>query len=399
MRKVDYYVGNPLCFFLSVVNNLIKPFKRKSKKEPEKILFIQLSEMGSAVSVAPSIMQLKKDHPKAEVYYLMFNEMAEIIELMGLIKKKNLFKIRSNFFFLMILDTLKVVWQLKKKKVDVIIDIELFSRFSSILSYMIGARDIIGFNKFYMEGLYRGNFQTKKIVYNHAKHIALNFLACVYAIDEPRTQIPLLKKKLSLKGVYPPLISTDKTSKDDIIRKIKSINPNFNPKKKIIILNPNASMLLPLRKWPLEKYVALAKKILNETSAYVVITGTKNEQKNAEVIVKEVKDNMCIDMVGKTTVKDLIDLYNISDVLVSNDSGPPNFAALTNIKVIVLFGPENPACYTPLSKNIKVIYADLICSPCISAYNHRKSACNDNKCIKAITVDEVYNEVTNSIKN
>ena len=114
-------------------------------------------------------------------------------------------------------------------------------------------------------------------------------------------------------------------------------------------------------------------------------------------IANAVNNKRCIDLAGKTTVKELVDLYNISDVLVSNDSGPPNFAALTKIKVIVLYGPENPACYLPLSRNIKLIYADLICSPCISAYNHRKSPCNDNKCMQAIKVDEVYGEVIKSL--
>ena len=396
MRKIDRYLGVPICYFLSGLNLLTRPFKRKPKKI-EKILFIQISEMGSAVSVAPSIMELKKCYPKAEIYYLMFKEMAEIIEVIGLVKKQNIYTIRSKSFPLMLLDVLKVILQLRIKRFDVIIDIELFSRFSSILSYLIGAKDIIGFNRFHMEGLYRGNFQTKRINYNHTKHIALNFLACIKAIDEPRTEVPLLKKKLELKRLYPPLITSDKESKNNIIKKLKTINPEFNEKKKIVVLNPNASMLLPLRRWPLENYIALAKKLIKEKSAYIVLEGTKQEQKDTKTIANAINNKRCIDLAGKTTVKELIDLYNISDVLVSNDSGPPNFAALTKIKVIVLYGPENPACYLPLSRNIKLIYADLICSPCISAYNHRKSACNDNRCMKAIKVDEVYKEVVKTL--
>jgi len=392
MRKIDRYLGVPICYALSAINLLTRPFKRKPKSI-NKILFIQISEMGSAVSLTPSIIELKKRYPKAEIYYLMFKEMAEIIEVMGLIKKENIYTIRSSSFSLMILDVLKTIFKLRIKRFDVIVDIELFSRFSSILTYLIGAKDIIGFNRFHMEGLYRGNFQTKRIIYNHAKHIALNFLAFIYAIDEPRTDIPLLKKKLELKNLYPPLITSDKESRENIINKIKSINPDFDEKKKIVVLNPNASMLLPLRRWSPKNYTELAKKILNKTNAYVVLTGSPNETKDTKVIKDAVNNKRCIDLGGKTTIKDLIDLYNISDVLVSNDSGPPNFAALTKIKVIVLYGPENPACYLPLSRNIKLIYADLICSPCISAYNHRKSPCNNNKCMQAIKVDDVYGEV------
>lgn len=396
MRKIDRYLGTPICYFLSGINLLTRPFKREPKNI-ERVLFIQISEMGSAVSVAPSIIELKKKHPNAEIYYLMFKELSEIIEVMGQIKKENICTISNKSFLKMLLSVLKVTFQLRRKKFDVIIDVELFSRFSSILSYLIGAKDIIGFNKFHMEGLYRGNFQTKKMNYNHAKHIALNFLACVKAIDQPRAEIPLLKEKLTLEWVYPPLITSSQEAKENIIKKLKEINPNFDENKKIVILNPNASMLLPLRKWPLDKYTELAKKIISQTDAYIVLTGTKQEQNDTKIIKNVINSPRCIDLAGKTTVKELIDLYNISDILVSNDSGPPNFASLTKIKVIVLYGPENPACYLPLSRNIKLIYADLICSPCISAYNHRKSACNNNKCMKAIKVDEVYNEVIKSV--
>ncbi len=390
MRKIDKYIGVPICYLLSGINLLIKPFKRKPKKI-EKVLFIQISEMGSAVSVAPSIIELKKRHPKAEIHYLMFKEMSEIVEIMGLIKKENIHTITNKSFFAMILDVLKATFSLKK--FDVIIDLELFSRFSSILSYMISAKDIIGFNKFHMEGLYRGNFQTKSMLYNHTKHIALNFLACVHAIDQPRTEIPLLKEKLELKDLYPPLISSDKLSKDNIIKKIKEINPEFDETKKLIILNPNGSMLLPLRRWPLTSYTELAKRIIKDTNAYIILTGIKSEEKDTKVISNTLNSKRCINLTGKTTIKELIDLYNLSDTLISNDSGPPNFAALTKIKVIVLFGPETPVCYLPRSRNITVLHSGLICSPCVSAYNHRKSPCNDNKCMKSITVDDVYNRL------
>jgi hypothetical protein len=58
----------------------------------------------------------------------------------------------------------------------------------------------------------------------------------------------------------------------------------------------------------------------------------------------------------------------------------------------VLFGPETPDLYRPLG-NSKVIYAGLACSPCVSATNHRKSACIDNVCMRAISVEQVLRAV------
>ncbi|PIT93873.1 hypothetical protein COU00_02030, partial [Candidatus Falkowbacteria bacterium CG10_big_fil_rev_8_21_14_0_10_43_11] len=94
---------------------------------------------------------------------------------------------------------------------------------------------------------------------------------------------------------------------------------------------------------------------------------------------------------------ELIDLYNIADVLVTNDSGPAHFASLTPIKNFVFFGPETPKLYAPLGKNTHIFYSDFPCSPCLSAFNHRHTSCKDNKCLLVISVEEVYQAVTKEL--
>ena len=78
--------------------------------------------------------------------------------------------------------------------------------------------------------------------------------------------------------------------------------------------------------------------------------------------------------------------------MVTNDSGPAHIAAAANLQTIVLFGPETPKLYGPLG-TARVLYAGLACSPCATAYNHRKTACTDNVCMQAISVDTVYSEL------
>jgi ADP-heptose:LPS heptosyltransferase len=76
-------------------------------------------------------------------------------------------------------------------------------------------------------------------------------------------------------------------------------------------------------------------------------------------------------------------------VMISNDSGPAHFAAACGLPTIVLFGPETPSLYRPLG-SATAIYAGLACSPCVSASNHRKTACTDNVCMQAIGVEQVF---------
>jgi ADP-heptose:LPS heptosyltransferase len=160
-----------------------------------------------------------------------------------------------------------------------------------------------------------------------------------------------------------------------------------------VVINPNGSELLPLRRWPVENYIELAHRLLAHPSVCLVITGSRSERKDAKMICDAIGNSRCIKLAGKTAFRELIDLYNIAHLLVSNDSGPPNLASLTAMKALVFFGPETPACYKPLGDNVESLYADFLCSPCVSAYNHRKSACRDNKCLKAITVDEVMQRI------
>ena len=65
----------------------------------------------------------------------------------------------------------------------------------------------------------------------------------------------------------------------------------------------------------------------------------------------------------------------------------------TGLATIVLFGPETPSLYGALNPNAEFIYAALGCSPCVSALNHRKSSCDDARCMTAITVDQVVERV------
>jgi ADP-heptose:LPS heptosyltransferase len=397
MRFVDRWIGIPICIILSIFNNITGVFKSKKQRSIKKILFIQISEMGSAISAYSSLIKVKDLYPDSEIFYFIFREMQESIKLLNVLPEENILSISSKSLFKFIFGVLKMIWKIRRMKFDVILDLELFSRISSILSYLFNGKIRVGFNGFYMEGLYRGNLHTHKVIYNHLKHISKNFLSLVYSIDSDTNEFPLVKKEINDNDICVKKIQSTFEGKNNIYKKLKEINPKINEKNYIVIINPNASGILPLRRWPIENYIKLAKKLIINKSIYVVITGIKSELREAEQIVNSINNKNIINLTGKTTLKELIDLYNISDILVSNDSGPPNFASLTNIKVFVFFGPETPICYKPLGNNITALYSNFFCSPCVSAYNHRKSPCKNNKCLKAISVDEVYNLVKRDI--
>ena len=80
----------------------------------------------------------------------------------------------------------------------------------------------------------------------------------------------------------------------------------------------------------------------------------------------------------------------MAEILVTNDSGPAHFAALTAVDVVALFGPETPLLYSAPGPRSHPVWAGIACSPCVNAFNNRQTSCRDNVCMKAITVDQVH---------
>ncbi len=394
MRFVDKWLGVPLCLALSAVERLLRPFARKSSPDQiQKILIVQISERGAVLLGYSAQLKLKELFPRAELHYVIFEEMKESISLLGSVPESNIFTIRSTSLAALFSSTLRMLFAVRRNKIDAVLDFELFSRVSAIICFLTGARIRVGFNKFHMEGLYRGSLHTHRVAYNHLKHISLNFLSLAYALNRDPGDVPLGKIKAGEQDIKIPRISSTGEERERMIAKLRDICPGFDHRETIVVINPNGSELLPLRRWPVENYIELARRLLAHPSVYLVITGSRSERKDALQICNALRNSRCINLAGETAFRELVDLYSIAHLLLSNDSGPPNLASLTAIKTLVFFGPETPACYKPLGDHVEALYADFLCSPCVSAYNHRKSACRDNKCLKAISVDEVMQRI------
>jgi ADP-heptose:LPS heptosyltransferase len=393
MRKIDYYLGIPLCFVITILYRLQKSFGFRHvgrNEKPRNVLFIELIEMGSTVIAYPAMRELKKRYPDSNLYFLLFKQIEETIELVDVVPKENVFTIDNSSPFSVLKDTVKFMWRCRKRKIDTVINLQMFVRYSSILSYLAGARRRVGFFRYNQEGIYAGNFLTHKVIYNPHIHTAYSFLALVYALNAPADQIPMVKFSLEGVKLELPKIAGDETAKNKIWEILKAVNGEIDETKKIVVVNPNASKLFAMRKWPLENYASLIGMLLEDEDIYVAITGVKSEKPDADYICSLVKDKRVLDLTGKTTLCQLVDLYNAAKILITNDSGPAHFACLTNVHVVVFFGPELPNRYKPLTDKCTVVYTNYACSPCVGPYNQRLTPCNDNLCLKTISVNYVY---------
>jgi len=393
MRQIDYYLGVPLCFLGTLCQKVVEFLKRNESKALQNVLFIELSEMGSAILVDPAMRKLQKK-TGANIYFAIFKKNKPSLNLLKTVPEENIYSIREGNFLAFVLDTLKFFFWTRKRKIDAVIDLELFSRFTALLTGFSGAPNKVGFHAYYNEGLYRGDFLSHKVAYNSHIHIAKNFIAMVNALLAAEKEVPYSKTLVTDDEIVLTKVKFSALEKKPIINIVRGCFGQFNPEKyKIILINPNASELLIQRRWPQAYYAQLIKMILeNCFKAIVLITGDPREKEEADRLRKQVQAERCINFAGKVTLDQLPLLYSVSEFMVTNDSGPSHFASVTDMLSFVIFGPETPALYGSLGKTTP-IYAGLACSPCVSAANHRKTACKDNICLQVIKPERVFAEI------
>jgi ADP-heptose:LPS heptosyltransferase len=236
---------------------------------------------------------------------------------------------------------------------------------------------------------------SHRIQYNPYIHVSGAYLSLVNAAFSLKTDEPLLKEIINMDQVSLPAFIPDQADVDRVSKLI-----NIQSSRKYIILNPNASDLIPLRKWDLQNFTGLIELINAEfDNCSIIITGTDEEKKFAAQLIQSTSAVNVTDLTGKTSFNDLMTLYTLCDVLITNDSGPGHFSTLTGIHKIILFGPETPVLYGPIGNRVHVIYKKLACSPCVNAMNHRFSACRNNLCMQSITTDEVFKTLCTILKN
>jgi len=325
----------------------------------------------------------------AELFFVIFTRNVGSLDLLGTFPAENVFTISDASMFALARDTLAFLFWARRKQIDTVVDLELFSRFTALLTGLSGADRRVGFYRFHQEGLYRGEMLTHRVAYNPHIHIAKNLIALVDALLAPAPTVPYSKTLIGDDQIKAEIAPASAQARDRMLARIRQLAPFDPATHRLVLINPNASELLPHRRWMPDRFAQLIGRILAAYDDVVVlITGAPEERQEAERLAAA-SGPRTVSFAGHSTLADLPALYAHAALMVTNDSGPAHFSAAAGLPTIVLFGPETPKLYQPLG-NSRAIYAGLACSPCVSAHNHRKTACTDNVCMQAIQVDEVY---------
>jgi lipopolysaccharide heptosyltransferase II len=163
----------------------------------------------------------------------------------------------------------------------------------------------------------------------------------------------------------------------------------------------NPGMALARKRWPVERFAELARRILASGCA-VVLVGAEEDRTLTDRLKASVKatrdldaarssDNLVVDLVGQLSLDELAALAARASVYVGNDSGPTHLAEATGANVVMLFGPSDPIVYGPRSRQAVSVSAGLWCSPCF--VDGQVAPCANVICLASIEVERVWREV------
>jgi heptosyltransferase-2 len=172
-----------------------------------------------------------------------------------------------------------------------------------------------------------------------------------------------------------PKLTINTKNQQHLLQKLE-----LNTDKPIIGLMPGAEYG-PAKQWPVEYYCQLAEHLVEKGYQVWVFGSNKETQLGQQIASRPAIVNLC----GRTSLVDAIDLLALAQYAVTNDSGLMHIAAATGVNVIAIYGSSDPGYTPPLTEMANILYQHLSCSPCFQ----RKCPLGHTQCLTGISVRQV----------
>jgi heptosyltransferase-2 len=138
------------------------------------------------------------------------------------------------------------------------------------------------------------------------------------------------------------------------------------------------------KRWPAERYAALADRLIDELGAQVLLVGSNAEAGVSQEVSGQMR-NPPLTLTGQTDLAELVATLSLVDLLVTNDTGPAHIASALGRPTLVIFGPTNPLTTRPFSPLGEIVRKPPDCAPCML-----RDCPIDHRCMTAITPADVF---------
>jgi lipopolysaccharide heptosyltransferase II len=264
---------------------------------------------------------------------------------------------------------LGLIRQLRKEKYDIIFDFQ--GRFrSAIFAWLSGCKKRIG-----MAGTqeFTSYFYTHRIAQSaESIHLVDYFLDIVCAAGAKRAKAEF--------GLKPDIQAANE------IQKI--LTSNHANADNYAVFVPSATV--ETKRWPIENFVVLADKVYKKYRCSIITVGVESEKTITQEL-ETLADVPVINLVGKTSIRQLIALLAGAKVVVSNDTGPAHIAAALGVPMVLIFGLTNPSRVGPYDRSETVVAIDA------DKRGEEVESTNPAHDIKNVTVETVFEIISRQL--
>src|SRR5262252_71641 len=332
------------------------------KSKPNRFLVVKFGSLGDIVHCLPSVAQLRRAFPEAEIDWLIERKNKIVVELSGLdvrVVPIDTYQWRNSPGIGSAKEIAEFVWALSTDGYDCTIDFQGLLK-SAFFAYLSGAPMRIGWERDFLKESVSRFFYTDVVTPKR-----------IHIIDQ---QMELLRPL----GIDPdwyievPLRARSE-AKRSVERKLAGLTD-------YVVINPGGNW--PTKCWDPEKYGELAARLTNDGLPVVVTSGPGEEH-----LVRSLREKAPVVREIATTLEELVALCETARLFVGGDTGPMHFAAAVGTPIVAIFGPTSSDRNGPFRREDIVVERRLSCRPC---YERERCPLEHLHCMVEITVDHVY---------
>lgn len=372
-RYIDRYAGIALCAGMNYFGRLTgRNTERIKLEDVSRILIVKFWGLGNLVEATPAFREIRQRFPHAKITFLtlarnrgLFDSYPRFDEIIYM-KDKAFRDVIYEFFHLPIV--------LKRRRFDLVFDMDPIGRFCALITFMSKAPIRIGFST---KNQHREQLYTRTVRLNESLHVRRIFLDLL-------NRVGIMHAADTLDRI--PVSGEAGAAVDGLLERHGIVAGD-----KLIIVNVNASEVAYERRWPIENFARLADAAASETGARIVLIGGPGEEEYVGRMEAAMVEK-AVNLAGRTTIGQMVELIGRCALFISNDSGPLHVAVAMGVPTVSFFGPETPIRYGPLGPIHEVIFAGRWdCSPCLTFTNEKRVQCSgDAKCMTGIEFDKTW---------
>ncbi len=270
---------------------------------------------------------------------------------------------------------MRALIKMRRMHVEVSLDLEFFSKFSTLICFLVGSPVRIAFE---LPTRWRKHLVTHTVPIDHQVHVTEVFLSQLrpLGLHTPKQRAPIMLQ----------IAEAEVQSSRNRL--------NLDPAgSQMICVNVNSGEASLARRWPKTKFANLVCRLAEEyPDTQFYFTGIGSERDYVEEVLELVTESKerLKNVAGKLSLGEFLGLLGQSRLLITCDSGPLHFASALGVPSVSFFGPEAPDFYGPLNSVHTVFYKQTLCSPCLNVYQAKEFRCPyHQRCLERIQVDEV----------